>query len=248
MVDMDVRTRMAAVAGLAALGLLGPVVAHPADAEETLDEARLREALLDHTDFPVGWAGDSRRSAEKRGLGVPRPEERSCRELFDSLAGTTARAGFARTPAGPFVTTVAAAHRDTAHARRAVASFEKAAEQCGTFHAREGPAGDAVTVAYRAAEQAADPQLGRLGEESVAVRFHRHTGDGSGTRAGTGVVADVVIVRVGSGTVRVAQAGRDDGTTGGMAGLADRAVDKLRQVSTGRTPKPTPDQPGATEL
>ncbi|MGP3971300.1 hypothetical protein [Streptomyces sp. 6N223] len=215
-----------------------------------LDERGLRAALLDHMDFPAGWASDSRRTAAERGIGVPRPDEEACRQLFESGEETTARAGFARTETGPFVTTVAAAHAGPADARRAVAAFrQRAATDCATFHTREGPEGNSLTVAYEAGEPAEmRPELERLGadaEDSAALRYHRRLDGGTG---GTPVIAEVVIVRVGSHTVRVAQAGRDDAGTGSVAAIAARAVEKLQQVCDGHTPTPEPHQPGTTEL
>jgi hypothetical protein len=223
--------------------------------EATLGERGLRAALLDHMDFPAGWASDSRRTAARRGIGVPQPEEPACRELFESRETTTARAGFARTQTGPFVITVAAAHPGPADARRAVASFrETAATDCATFHTREGPEGNSITVAYEAGEPAEmEPELERLGEDVeprhpqdiAALRYHRRLEGGSG---GTPVIAEVIIVRVGAHTVRVAQTGRDDAGTGSVAAIAARAVEKLEQVCDGRTPTPEPHQPGTTEL
>lgn len=212
------------------------------------DRSLLRQALLDATDFPQGWASDSWRAAGERGIGVPRPEEPACRGLFDSRAAISARAGFARTPTGPFVTTVATAHGGDALARRALDAFQAVAEKCATFHTREGPRGETVTVAYEAAEP--DPRLAGLdGEPAVehaALRYRRQPADGADS---TAVVADVLIARVGAHTVRVAQAGRDDdGGTGSLAELAARAVAKLRQVAAGATPSPPPRQPGTTEL
>jgi hypothetical protein len=253
---------MAAVSGLAALGLLAAVTVtgRTADAgagagtdADTLDKSQLRAALLDHMDFPAGWASDSRQAAARRGIGVPRPQEAACRALFESREETTARAGFARTRTGPFVTTVATVHDDAADARRAVTAFrEAAAADCGTFHAREGPEGHAFTVAYQAAgPRELRPQLERLGadgQDSAGLRFHRRL-PGEGSEAGsTPVIADVVIVRIGTHTVRVAQAGRDDAGTGSVAAIAARAVEKLEQVRDGRNPTPDPHQPGTTEL
>jgi hypothetical protein len=205
-------------------------------------------------DFPAGWASDSRRMAAERGIGVPQPDEEACRSLFESAEKTTARAGFARTETGPFVTTVAATHPGPADARRAVAAFrQRAATDCATFHTREGPEGGSITVAYEAGEPAEmRPELERLGEalgenneDSAALRYHRSV---DGDTGGTPVIAEVVIVRVGSHTVRVAQAGRDDAGTGSVAAIAARAVEKLEQVCDGRAPNPEPHQPGTTEL
>jgi hypothetical protein len=260
------RTRRAALAaGLVLACLLpaaattaaggdGPDAAGGADGEPGLSERGLRAALLDHMDFPAGWASDSPRTAARRGIGVPRPEETACRRLFDSGEDTAARAGFARTETGPFVTTVAAAHDTPAGARRAVAAFrETAGADCATFHTREGPSGNSVTVSYEAGEPGAmRPELERLGEDArdtedaAALRFHRRLAGGGS--AGTPVIAEVVIVRVGTHTVRVAQAGRDDAGTGSVAAIAARAVEKLEQVCAGHTPTPDPHQPGTTEL
>lgn len=256
--------RTVAVAVLAVLGLLagasnstGPG-AGPAGAAEPLEKAVLRAALLDHLDFPAGWASDSRRAAAERGFGVPQPLERECRALFDSGQAVSVRAGFARTETGPFVTTVAAAHRDPAAARRAVAAFrEQAGTRCATFHDREGPKGDAATVAYEVDRpRAMEPELDRLGQgtrDSAALRYHRQLTGGSDSAdspavAGSAIVAEVMIVRVGAHTVRVAQAGRDDAGTGSLAAIAERAVEKLELVCAGRTPTPQPRQPGTTDL
>lgn len=245
--------RTAVVAGLAVLSLaLAP--GRPT-AGEALSEHQLHEALLDAVDFPEGWAGDSEESAEKRGFGVPRPTEPACDGLFDFSEGegegeggsdgdgddTVARAGFAKTRSGPFVTTVAAAHRDAGAAGDDLDAFRAALDECATLHTPEGPADKAVSVAY----DAAPLEVRRLGEESVAVRFHRRL---DGESATTPVVADLVIVRVGAQTLRVAQAGRDDGDTGDVEKIADRAVEKLEQVAAGRVPAPPADQPGTTEL
>lgn len=233
-----------------------------APGEEGLSERELRVALLDHMDFPVGWASDSPRAADRRGVGVPRPEETPCRALFagggeDDTAeeATRVRAGFARTQSGPFVTTVATTHPDRAAARRAVAELRDAARgPCHVFHAREGPKGSAVTVAYEADRpDALRPELDRIqrlerlsagDQDSAALRFHRRADDGGGAP----VVADVVVVRIGVHTVRVAQAGRDDASTGSVAEIAARAVEKLAEVCAGRTPTPEPNQPGTTDL
>lgn len=263
---MELSQRTAAVASLAsiaALGLLagaalppgapagtstGPatsaasVVAGP----QVLDEEGLRAALLDHTDFPMGWAGDSDEQAERRGIGVPRPTEDGCRELFEPAAGEPAvvRAGFARTHTGPFVVTVAAAHGDEAGARAAMEGFARAAGQCATFHAEEGPEQNSATVSYTAEESTSGTDGAGLGEDAAVLRFEREAGDAEEA----GIVAEVVIARIGAHTVRIAQAGRDDAAAGGLGELAERAVEKLRQVTDGHTPRPQPDQPGTTEL
>ncbi|UCM87821.1 hypothetical protein [Streptomyces marincola] len=239
---MYAHLRTAVVAGTAALSLvLAP--GRPA-AADALGESQLREALLDAVDFPAGWAGDSERSAAERGFGVPRPAEPACGELFDSTADPAARAGFARSRGGPFLTTVAAAHEGPAAAGRALAAVRHAVDgACATFRAQERAGESLVTVSYEAAVLDA----GRLGDESVAVRYQRRPA-GQG-QAATPVVADLVVARVGAHTVRVAQAGyegdRDDGA---MEAIAERAVAKLRDVAEGRTPAPPPDQPGTTEL
>ncbi|MGP4111052.1 hypothetical protein ACTWP5_09080 [Streptomyces sp. 4N509B] len=228
---------------------LAPAPQGPAEESEgqPLTERELRAALLDHMDFPAGWASDSPRAADRRGIGVPRPEETDCRELFDGEEETAARAGFARSQTGPFITTVAAAHEDVEAARGAVADVRDAASgPCGTFRAREGPEGSDVTVAYEAGRpNELGSELERLtatGHDSAALRYHRREGDG------TPIIADVVIVRVGTHTVRVAQAGRDDAGTGSVAEIAGRAVEKLEEVHAGRLPAPDPNQPGTTEL
>ncbi|WP_159001452.1 hypothetical protein [Streptomyces sp. SBT349] len=232
--------RTAVVAGIAALSLaLAPGRPLAADA---LSERQLREALLDAVDLPAGWASDSEQSAAKRGFGVPRPDEPDCGELFDTTTDPAARAGFARTRSGPFLTTVAAAHQNEDRARRSLAAAREAVDgACATFHAEEGPEGGDVRVAYEAERLDADS----LGEESLAVRFHRRL---DGESATTPVVADVVIARVGAQTVRVAQAGRDGADSGDLAAFAERAVEKLEEVASGRSADPLPDQPGTTEL
>ncbi|MGK5534026.1 hypothetical protein [Streptomyces sp. URMC 129] len=233
--------RTALVAGLAVLSLaLAP--GRPV-AGDALSEHQLREALLDAVDFPEGWASDSEESAEKRGFGVPRPSEPACDGLFD-VGGDdddVARAGFAKTRSGPFVTTVAAAHQDAGAAGGDMDDVRAALDECATLHTPEGPADKAVSVAY----DAAPLDVKRLGEESVAVRFHRRL---DGETAITPVVADLVVVRVGAQTLRVAQAGRDDGGTGDVEKIAERAVEKLEEVAAGRVPAPRPDQPGTTDL
>lgn len=237
---MNAHLRTVTVAGLAALSLaLAP--GQPA-ASDTLGESQLREALLDPVDFPEGWASDSEEAAEERGFGVPEPSERGCRELFDSSAEGTQRAGFAKTQTGPFVTTVATAHASTGEARAALAEFRAAAERCDTFHTREGPGDRAVTVAYDE-EPRGDPEA--LGEEAAALRFNRRL---DGESVGTPVLVEVVIARVGPHLVRVAQAGREDRDTGSLTAIAERAVGKLTEVVRGDTPTPRPDQPGTTRL
>ncbi|MDT0307456.1 hypothetical protein RM780_10830 [Streptomyces sp. DSM 44917] len=237
-----------AVTGVAALSLV-LVPGQPA-AADSLSEAQLREALLDAVDFPEGWAADSERSARERGFGVPEPTEPDCSGLFGSPPEDggdegTAWAGFARTRSGPFVTTVATAHADAAAARSAVESAREALDgACATIHTREGAGERGVTVAYDAAALELK-QAASFGEEAVAVRFQRRL---DGEVATTPVVADLVIARVGAQTVRIAQAGRDDGSTGEVTEIAERAVEKLRQVAEGRTPAPSPDQPGTTDL
>ncbi|MDT0345274.1 hypothetical protein [Streptomyces litchfieldiae] len=238
---MYAHLRTAAIASIAALSLaLAPGRPAVADA---LSEQQLREALLDAVDFPEGWASDSERSAAERGFGVPRPTEPACDGLFDSERDGAVRAGFARTRSGPFVTTVAAAHRDDAAAHGDLAAVREAVEDdCATVRTLEGPEGGGVMVAYDAELlETAD----QLGDESVAIRFHRRV---EGETTATPVVTDLVIARVGAQTVRIAQAGRDDESTGSVSGIAERAVEKLRQVAAGGTPAPRPDQPGTTEL
>ncbi|SOD64456.1 hypothetical protein SAMN06297387_11722 [Streptomyces zhaozhouensis] len=237
---MNAHLRTVTVAGLATLSLaLAP--GQPA-AADSLGEARLREALLDPVDFPEGWASDSEEAAEKRGFGVPEPSERGCRELFDSSVDGSQSAGFAKTETGPFVTTTATDHGSAGEARAALAEFRAAAGRCETFHADEGPAGNAVTVAYEAQPGEAP---GGLGDESTALRYRRSL-DGEG--AGTPVRVEVVVARVGPHLVRVAQAGRDANDEDELAPLAERAVAKLAEVASGGTPAPSPDQPGTTRL
>ncbi|MFR9723217.1 hypothetical protein ACL02R_07570 [Streptomyces sp. MS19] len=241
---MYTHLRAAAVTGVALLGLT-LLPADPSVGTDVLPERRLRTALLDTMDFPEGWAGDSARSAKERGFGVPRPQERSCRALFDSSEETAARAGFAKSESGPFVTTVLAAHESEDAAHAAVAAFARTAAECRTFHTREGPGRGTVTVAYDGADEADGPGVRSLGEESAALRFERRV---EGARDRTPVVADVVIARVGAQVLRVAQAGRDDRGTDSLAPIADRAVEKLEQVAGGEDPAPPPDQPGTTRL
>lgn len=224
--------------GAAGAALLLPAAGAGASAG-ALDESELRQALLDHMDFPAEWAGDTEEAAAERGIGVPEPAERSCRNLVDSSAPATARAGFARTYTGPFVTTTAAAHRDESRARQAVADFRAAAEDCTAFHAQEGGGEEAVVVRYELAD--GDPVAAdALGDETAAVRFHRVQ---EGPQAPP-VIAEAVLVRIGGHTVLVAQAGRDDHGTGEVEPLAARAAEKLREVTEGRTPAPDTDQPG----
>ncbi|UED86531.1 hypothetical protein [Streptomyces profundus] len=237
---MNPHLRTVTVAGLAALSL-GLAPGQPA-ASDGLGESQLREALLDPVDFPEGWASDSEEAAAERGFGVPRPSENGCRELFDSGADGSQRAGFAKSATGPFVTTVVTAHDGEEAARAALAGFRAMADECGTFHAEEGPADGAITVAYDE-EPRGDPE--RLGDECGALRYNRRL---DGETAGTPVVAEVVTARVGAHTIRVAQAGREGRDTGDVNGIAERAVDKLTEVIEGNTPKPRTDQPGVTRL
>lgn len=238
------------------LGLLGAGAAHPGDRDA---DRRVRDALLDAVDLPVGWASDSEREARRRGVGVPQPQEDDCRGIFDSgdsgdsggsggsASAKAARAGFARTGTGPFVTTVVTGYEDTGDARRAVDAFRTAARECDAFHDEEGPSGDSVTVAYearRAREVDGLKDIRSLGEDSAAVRFDRRL-EG---QVIVPVLAEAVIVRVGAHVVRVAQAGRDDPGTGSIAPIARRAAEKLAQVARGVTPTPEADQPGTTDL
>jgi hypothetical protein len=228
----------AAVAGAVAWSALAP-----AAAAEPLSERQLRAALLDTVDLPEGWAEDSARSARQRGVGVPAPVEKGCRALFDVAADDagTQRAGFARTRAGPFLTTVVTAHDDAGAARGEMAAFRDAAGACGTFHAKEGE----TKVAYTAADAPDAPDGREPDAETVTVRYERGARDGERDPR---VVADVVIARVGEHTVRVAQAGRDDSGAADVTGLARRAVEKLQAVCDGRHPAPRPGQPGTTDL
>lgn len=205
-----------------------------------LDEARLREALLAHTDLPPGWASDSERAAKKRGLGVPEPEDGDCRAVFNGDADAHARAGFARTPSGPFLTTTTATHGDADAARKAVAEFRAAARDCDGFRAREGPEDDETVVRHRSAKLT----VNGLGDGSAAARFQRAPASDDEPP----LVTDVVLVRVGEHTVRVAQTGADDPATGSAKQLAKRAAKKLAEVADGRAPTPAPDQPGTTDL
>ncbi|MBL1067756.1 hypothetical protein [Streptomyces sp. 7-21] len=252
----DIRKTLPTVlaAALAALcGLAGPAAppagaAGPHRGDEPVTDRRLRDALLDAVDFPAGWASESPESAHKRGTGVPLPEEDACRRLFDHDGkARAARAAFARTRTGPFVTTVVTGYDEPADARRALRAFREAARECDTFHAEEGPADSSATVTYEAAQREASGVLSgaaELGEESAAVRYERKR-EGQAT---TPVLADAVIVRVGSYLVRVAQTGPDGPEAGGLADIAERAVEKLEQVTRGATPSPDPDQPGTTKL
>lgn len=221
------------MAGLLALGV-------PSAAAEPLDERGLRQALLEVTDFPPGWATDSDKTAERRGIGVPSPVEDHCRELFESASGLAARAQFARSSSGPFVTTSTEAHAGPEQAREVLEDLREAAGECESFRAREGTGRHAVMVGYEAEEL----EMKGLGDDSVAVRFHRVL-EGEAT---TPVVADVVISRVGSHTVRVAQAGREDVESERVEPLAVRAVERLQQVLDGIVPTPAPDQPDSVDL
>ncbi|MBB1252003.1 hypothetical protein H3146_01295 [Streptomyces sp. OF3] len=241
-----------------------------------LAEDRLKLALLDLNDLPTGWAADSKRAAEERGIGVPNPDEQPCRALFDPPAKVRADGRFARTEAGPFVTTRTVGYRSAGEARRALENFRKAAAGCGVFKIVEGPEEDRADVSYTAE----DLPLPKLGDGSVALRFVR---GGPGDDQVT-VLADVVFVRVGGAAVHLAQAGVDgtadqeerdgeerderegpeDGGVGpdeeevrdgdgaaersAMLPLAHRAVEKLRAVVDNRTPRPTGSFPDVTQL
>ncbi|WP_062205024.1 hypothetical protein [Streptomyces sp. NBRC 109706] len=237
---MNPHLRTVTVAGLAALSL-GLAPGQPA-ASDALGESQLRAALLDPVDFPEGWASDSEEAAAERGFGVPRPSENGCRELFDSGADGSQRAGFAKSATGPFVTTVVTAHDSEGAAGTALSAFRATAAECGTFHAEEGPAEGAVTVAYDE-EPRDDPEA--LGDECGAQRYNRRL---DGETAGTPVIVEVVIARVGAHTIRVAQAGREGPDTGSVTRIAERAIDKLTEVIEGNTPQPRTDQPGTTRL
>lgn len=230
-------TRTLVVPAVATVGLL---VSGPPVVAQTLDEDGLQEALLNAVDFPAGWAEESEEAVTERGLGVPQPKERDCRELFEGSADELARAGFARSHTGPFVTTTAAAHGDVDEAKDALAAAEVAAEDCTMFHTEEGPAGASVRVAYESAPLEVD----ELGDGQVALSFHRSQDED----ASTPVTAEVVVVRVDSHLVRVAQAARADMDAGSVEKVAERAVEKIRQVAKGDTPVPPGDSSDATEL
>ncbi|MDB1088227.1 hypothetical protein PJ985_11700 [Streptomyces sp. ACA25] len=239
---MHWHSRMRLTALAAGAALLLPATAPPASAAP-VDEAGLREALLDQVDLPPGWAADSEQAAAERGIGVPTPREQACLPLFLDAAESVearARADFARTPSGPFLVTTAASHDSEAAARAAVEAFTEATRECRTFQTEEGVEEYTVTIVYRAT----DLDVEGLGDESTAIRFHRQPE----TPDDPPVITDVVLVRVGEHTVRVAQAGRDDPGTENIEPLAERAAEKLREVSEGRTPLPPADQPGAVDL
>lgn len=198
-----------------------------------LDERGLRTALLDVTDFPTGWAADTEKAAEKRGRGIPQPQEQSCRALFTSQGEPRAEAtaGFLRSRFGPFVSTTDAAYGGKRAAGSALSSFRDAVGDCPRFQATQ----DGSTSTYVGTPL----DLPALGEGSKAVRYQDRD---SGSRV------DVVLVRVGSNTALVAQAGRKDMDIGSVKPLVQRAVRKLQQVAQGSTPAPESSQPGATEL
>src|SRR5690606_38563688 len=60
--------------GAAGAALLLPAAGAGASAG-ALDESELRQALLDHMDYPAEWAGDTEEAAAERGIGVPEPAE-----------------------------------------------------------------------------------------------------------------------------------------------------------------------------
>lgn len=198
-----------------------------------LDERGLRTALLDVTDFPTGWAADTEKAAEERDRGIPQPQEGSCRALFDTRGKPSAEAtaGFLRSRFGPFVSTTDAAYDGERAAGSALSSFREAVGDCPRFRASQ----DGSTTTYVGTPL----DLPALGDGSKAVRYQDRD---SGSRV------DVVLVRVGSNTALVAQAGRKDMDLGSVKPLAERAVRKLQQVAEGSTPAPDSSQPGATEL
>lgn len=205
-----------------------------------LDEEQLELALLDLNDLPAGWASDTEAAAKKRGIGVPQPTDKPCRALFDQGAGERVENRFARTEVGPFVINRASSHDSGDDADKRVEAYKKAAEECETFAIDEGPQGDTVEVTYRAEEL----DLPALGDDSVAVRFVR---EGPGDEGMT-VLADVVYVRVGESSVHLAQAGIDDEDAGDVEPLVRRAVDKLSEVASDKTPEPTGSFPDVTQL
>ncbi|MEE1928434.1 hypothetical protein V1J52_09555 [Streptomyces sp. TRM 70351] len=220
-----------------------PATASPSAPAGRLSQERLRLALLSLADLPDGWAADSAEAARERGIGVPEPSGEPCRALFRVAAGARAHARFARTGTGPFLVVRTGSHPDADAAAHALAAFRGAARQCPAFQVAEGPAGAGGTAGYQA--EPADPP--RLGDDSAALRFVREPAGGSRVT----VVADVLYVRIGPHTVHLAHAARDGDDGGGADGfavLARRAVDKLREAASGRTPSPAESFPGATRL
>lgn len=204
-----------------------------------LDEEELELALLDLNDLPTGWAADTARAAEERGIGVPEPDARPCRHVFDQQADERAENRFARTEAGPFVITRTGSYQDAEKADAAMSAFQAAAKECEGFRAEEGPEGDTTRVGYRAKRLT----MPELGDETVALRFER---EGPGDEETT-VLVDVVHVRVGAAGIHLAQAGIDEEATD-VEPLVRRAVDKLSEVAADGTPEPTRSFPDVTDL
>lgn len=254
---MDTTSRSAVIAASVALGLLAvgcnTTAGSPSAGTEPhqrgqsqgrtaqqLDKEKLELALLDLNDLPEGWASDTEGAAKERGIGVPQPKDQPCRALFDQRARGQVENRFARTEVGPFVITRAASHESGEHADKTVEGYRKAAKECEGFAVAEGPEGDTTEVNYQADEL----DMPQLGDESIAVRFVR---EGPGDEEMT-VLADVVYVRVGGNSVHLAQAGIDDEGAGDVEPLVRRAVDKLTEVASDKTPEPTGSFPDVTQL
>ncbi|WP_130797136.1 hypothetical protein [Streptomyces otsuchiensis] len=229
------RWQLRVVIGAAGAALLLPAAGSSASAD-ALDEDELRQALLDHMDFPEDWAVDSAEAEQQRGIGVPTPQDEACGGLFDSSAPTTASTGFARSFSGPFVTTTAAGHGGEEEARAAMEDFRRAGEECDSFESVEG-AGHGpseLTVVYRSGEADTVTMDDSVADEVASVRFERE----QESEQAPEVLAEAALVRVGEHTVMVAQAGRDDPGTGDLKPMVERAVEKLQDVADGRTPEP----------
>ncbi|MCK1795902.1 hypothetical protein MTQ01_07775 [Streptomyces sp. XM4193] len=209
-------------------------------AAERLGRDDLELALLDIGDLPSGWAPDTAKAAEERGIGVPEPDGRQCGSLFDKPSDEWAENRFARTEVGPFVVARAHSWQNAEAAEKALEEFREAAEECESFEVEEGPSHDRTRVGYTA-ERLRMPELG---DESVALRFVR---EGPGDEETT-VLADVVSVRLGAAGVHLAQAGVDDEDATGIGPLVRTAVDKLDEVVSDGTPEPTGSFPDVTRL
>jgi hypothetical protein len=229
-----VRRATAAAATVVLPLLLAACGSDSSDQPQPLDASHLDSAALVVGDMPSGFVKDSTGGA----AGMPVTTDATCGKLLNAVekpgggddvqahSGTNA---FRRSPLGPWVRNFAQSYQDDG-AQNAMSSVSDLVGKCGGF--------TGTLNGYRVSFQTAKLSLDPMGDESKAVKM-------TGSHSGQAVEIDFVAVRVGSDITVVGHSdlGWNAADTTITKQTSQRAAEKLKEVTEGKTPTPSAPAP-----